>query len=72
MQAQHTHEYNTPFLYAGLVLLASAVIVGLFAENPQVSSSTSMLIEDVVLLLTVGGLSSLVLDPIRRLMRTKR
>lgn len=71
MQVQHTYEHSNPFLYAGLVLLACAVIVGLIAENPQFSASTSKLIKDVGLFLVGSGLSSLFVDPVCRLMRTK-
>lgn len=69
MQFRYTNEQRNPFLYAGLMLLASAVVVRLFAGNPQVSVQTVIFLEKAVFLLIGGGLCSLLLDPIFRVAR---
>jgi hypothetical protein len=51
------------------MLLASAVVVRLFAGNPQVSVQTVIFLEKAVFLLIGGGLCSLLLDPIFRVAR---
>ena len=71
MQLYSNQDQNNPFLYAGLVLLAVAVIVGLLAEDPQASTSTVAVLERSVELLLGAGLSGLFLGPVWRMLNKR-
>lgn len=71
MQIYSNRDHTNPFLYAGLVSLAVAVIVGLLAENPQASSSTVAFLERGAGLLIGAGLSGLFLGPVWRMLKKR-
>ena len=71
MEIFNNRDHGNPFLYAGLVLLAVAVVVGLLAENPQASTSTVAVLERGVAVLLGFGLSGLLLDPVWRALKKR-
>ena len=72
MVGRNEHTTAHPFLYVGLLLLAIAVVIGLFAENPNASAMTVLSLGVMSNISVVCGLTALVIAPICTVKRSRR
>lgn len=68
---QRGSNHSNPFLYVGLLFLAGAVFSGLWAENPNASEVTVVMLETGGLLSIGAGVTSLLLEPVWRVYRSR-